>query len=224
MALSLINAGALSPWRVRAYFAGGDPTGEPAGNFSIARQDSGPGAPAVAAVIPVDTAGVVDLALAEPLLPNVVHVLTWSAQTAIFTYSENPDGPQLTAPTDDPEAELLGVDVCWLYASPDASGDAPQRRGQECLVNDLAARGELSKGELVHLPNAGASLPASVNGPASDDELATAAGALDADFRSDPRVQDVSVTSVETTDEGAWNFQARVTPRALGVPLKVSNT
>jgi len=223
MALTLVQAVARASWRIRLYFAGGDPSTQPLTAFSIARSDGGPNTIRLVNRFSPD-AGQLELVTSEPLVVGVSYAVTWSSTTVACVWNVAPDDPTIDLVQEDPEAEVFGVDLDWIYGQPGPDGDCQQRRGQECLPHDLNARALLRKNELVHLPNAGADLDATTNGPASVAELTATAGALDAEFRNDDRVRDLTVTVSPSDDAGGFEYDARVIPVGTGRALRVSNT
>lgn len=224
MALTLIAAYTRSAWRIRALFAGGDPSAQLLTAFSIARVDGGPSTLTLASKVSPDT-GQLELSTSEPMLRDVPYLLTFAGGgTARVLYQLAPGDPQLALEVDDPEAEIFGVDLDWIYGTPGGDGDCPQRRGQACLVHDLKALAMLDKGDLVHLPTRGAGQSRSVNATASPAELDAARGTIAAEFRADDRVADLSITVSPGDDDGEFEYDARVVPVGTGRPLQVSNT
>lgn len=223
MALKMETALVRSPWRIRAYFSGGDPSSQVIGSFSIARQDAQPSTLTLASLFTPDV-GQLELCTSEPLTIGVVYVLTWGANSCPVVFDVAPDDPDYTAAPEDPEAEVFGVDLDWLFGSPGPDGDCPQRRGQACLVHDLAAMALLRRGELVHMPTKGADLPTTISGSLAPAALLETQARLESEFRDDDRVSDLSVTTAVSAGDGQVEYEARVIPVALGVPLRVSNT
>lgn len=223
MALALIAIDARSQWRIRAFFAGGNPSGQPASAFSLARADGGANTAKIVNAFTADV-GQIELVTSEPMGIGTQYTITWSGITLTCVYNLAPDDPQIAPDADDPEAEVFGVDFDWIFGTPTADGDCPRRTGQPCLVHDLGARAELRKGELVHLPTKGAGVRQDINGPAGNADLQAVAGTLDAEFRDDDRVKDMTISVDESDAPGGFNFEARITPVAIGGTLKVSNT
>jgi hypothetical protein len=223
MALALIAIDARSQWRIRAFFAGGDPSGQPASAFTLARADGGANTIKIVNAFTPDM-GQRELVTSEPLSIGTLYAITWSGNTLTCVFNVAPDDPMFAPDADDPEAEVFGVDLDWIFGQPTADGDCPRRTGQECLVHDLAARVELKKGELVHLPTKGANIKQDTNGPAAPADLLATQATLDAEFRDDDRVADLAITVEESDSQGGFNYDARIVPVAIGGSLKVSNT
>lgn len=222
MALSLDRVDARAPWRIRAFFSGGSPAGQPANAFVLTRIDGGANTAKIINAFSPDVAEI-ELVVSEALIPGVVYAVTWSAMVALCMFNVPPED-LLPDVAEDIGAELFGIDLDWLFGVPDADGDCPRRSGSECLVHDLGARSLLKKSELIHLPTKGANLMDTVNGPASPAEQGAIQGTLEAEFRDDDRVADASVDVSESDAPAGFNFNARITPVAIGGTLKVSNT
>jgi phage baseplate assembly protein W len=198
---TLQQAEARSPWRVRLVFdvAPGAPTTP--GTYALARTDGAGPAPAVARVLPLDTASV-ELVLAEGLLPALLYTLTVTGASGTPRVSYRaPDAQALgTVPDEDPEAEAFGLDVDWLAPTLAPGGDLPTVRGRACLVHDLAAVAVTRPGELFHRPEVGAALPQRVNGPNTPADLLDARAGVKRAWLADDRVRGVELTATAATD------------------------
>jgi len=213
MALSLVQVYARSGWRVRAVYAGGNPSGAVPTDFVFARQDGGPTTVTALAVVVVD-GNSVELATSERLISGVIYTVTWSGTTLSFSFFPQIElAPSVQAPDDDPDAEANGVDWAWISGNPTASGDCPRRSGIACVEYDLPNRAVLIPGELVQDQTAGGGLLLKVNGAMTDAELQRAAGGLENEFKRDRRVKDCNVDTTSSTD-GSVNFNGQVQTRA----------
>ena len=224
MALSIVQLFARSPWRVRAVFAGGTPSGVLAGDFAITRKDGGPCTIAVASLISIDV-NALELVLSEATLAGVSYVATWSAAAFGFQFSTPlSQNPAVQPIGDDPEAEAYGVDLAWISDDPHADGDCARRRGVACLEYDLPNRAALIPGELVQDQGAGANLPQQINGSAGNADLVQIASRLEAEFKRDDRVQDAEINTSDGALQGDVNFNGQVLTIATGLPVQVRNT
>jgi hypothetical protein len=224
MALQLLGAYARAPWRIRALFIGGDPSGQLPAAFTLSLLSGGAVTIRVVSLFAADLSQL-ELVTSEPLVPGVGYQLTWSGVSVPFRFDVPATDTATAVESDRPEDELFGVDLDWLFSTPTADGDCPKRRGIDCLLHDLPARARLRTGELVHAVTAGGNLPDQVNGPEAESELKQVAASLEGEFRDDDRVADVRVdVSTNVTDEGTVKYSTRVVPVATGKPVSISNT
>jgi hypothetical protein len=223
MALSLGQVFARSAWRLRAAFNGGDPTGQPASAFVVARADGGPCTVTAAHVIGVDGTAV-ELSLSEKLLPRIVYTLTWGATTLRFSFVRARATDRTIQPSgEDPEAEVFGVEPAWFSKPLGPDGDFQRRRGIECLKYDLPNRAMLRKNELAQDPTAGGNLIDGVNGPAGRFVTQQLAADLATEFRRDDRVRDAAIDPVVSPD-GEVDFNSQVQTRAAGGSVSVRSS
>lgn len=208
----LIDADAVSPWRIRVRLD--SPGGAPLEDALLWQLDADVGAVSVSRAW-LEDAALVALALAQPLAPDREYFVTHpiATGTARVSLQRAPAAQvDLEAPGD-PEAEALGLDVDWFGAI-DATGDARTERGEACLRHDLAARALTRPGELVHQPTAGAST-IEQNAPSSAARASLYQAALRREALDDDRVEEAAVT-VTITTTGLVRATIRARSRALG--------
>lgn len=224
--MPMTGAYATQKWRIRARFT------TPASytttsNYAVTRKDGGPTSVAVQSVVVLPSTSpalVGDLVLTEPLISDVTYILTFNgADTAELSWRE----PEVSAShdrlVDDPEAEVFGVDVDWIFGDPTPDGDAPEIRGQQCLVEDCACVAFLFPGELVQYPEDGAGLPDRVNGPISSASGSELNAKVVAQWRRDDRVIDAS-SELSIGTDGSVDLYGRVKSVAIAKDLTVRNT
>lgn len=212
---SLVQVYARSAWRVRAIFDGPvvPPNVPTLSNLTISRADGGPTTIVVQNLFGIDSSSG-ELSLSERMIEGVGYLLTYAgvaypigytAPVLVGTTSQYSDG--------DPDAEVNGVDLAWVSNDPGPDGDCQRRTGIACVEYDLPNRAVLRPGELVQDQSAGAALDLTVNGAASDSDLLATAAKLEAEFRRDDRVQDVSVDA-SSDSEGDVTYGGQVQTRA----------
>ena len=211
---------ARSRWRIAATFDGAFANWTVAATYTITRADGSPTTEHVASAFTSDTT-TVELALSEALLDGIVYVVAAVGVTGTSATVIQP----VSAPTvqhaaaDDPASEAFGIDLDWLAASLDASGDTPTVSGRACLVHDLAAIAMTQRGELFHRPDAGAGLPLQVNGPAAAGDLAAA---VKREWQRDDRVRSVDRARGTIATDGSVTIDGAVTPIAIDDPIPMS--
>lgn len=208
----IVQAIARSPWRVRLVFDGAPGVL----TYTLTRDDGGVTDVTVSRSFGTDPVSV-ELALSTALLLGVVYVVTASngatARVGLPVQPAQRSGP--IRATDDPEAELYGVDLDWL-APLTATGDCAEVRGVAALRADLAAIARTSPGELFHRPAEGAGLLLGVNGP-----LEAVAARVRTQWQRDTRVSAVSAMQVSAGD-GTVTVSGDIRPRSADSSQTVS--
>jgi len=218
--MSFVQLLATSPYRVRVTLGQSVSTYTPgilvATNWSIARVDGAGGVPvSVTFAFQTDVTSL-ELALSSPLLDGIQYTLSESpagsgvvAWRAPVTQSTQQQGV-----ASDPEAEALGVDIDFLAASLDATGDMPEIRGKNCLANDLICIALTSPSELFHRPAEGGDMLSEVNAPGNDPDAV--GRRLRATWSKDRRVK--SIGPIEITDDGQGSLTASTAVQTVPLP------
>lgn len=218
MAINALRALSLSPWRIIVYVEAWDSTLLTPEKWRITRSGGSPTRVAFAWQVG-DT--VVELAMEEPLTPEVVHsveVPSLGLGPIAVAYHDPAHltelGDDLFA-ADDPEGEAYGVDWDWCGENTDVTGDVPEVRGVACLRHDLAAVAMTTRGELPHRPTTGLGLRERVNGPGSPARLLELQGEVRRAYLEDDRVAGAEV-AVSADGSGVTVIRANVSARPVG--------
>lgn len=216
---ALVTAQARSPWRVRVECDGVVANQLVPATYTIARADGLPTDAAAARVLSLD-ARIVELALGAPLLVGYDYVVsvTGATGTATVAVPIAPPATDVRLASDDPEAELFGVDLDWLADNLTPDGLVPEVRGPTCLRDDLVAIALTERGELAHRPDDGLGLGVRVNAPS---DPGGARSAATRQWQRDDRVARLTVTATQQTT-GELSIVGEITPKALPESVKVT--
>jgi hypothetical protein len=164
----------------------------------------------------------VEISLSAPLLDGVIYLLTVGPVSAAFSWQDPIPDPGQSPNADDPEAEVFGVDIDWLFGDLTADGDVESIRGQRCLEEDLISVCFLNPGELAQFPDDGVGMPDRVNGPFSSAESRTLRTKIVSQWRKDDRVRDASVELTINSDLTV-DLEGRVQSIAVARDLTIRN-
>lgn len=218
----ILAAEALSSRRIRVALSGSNVWATTvAGSYVMARTDGGPVVVGVAKAWLSDVQ-TVELALNASMLDGVGYSVTVpDSSSAVFVFSRPLAPPTDQASPEDPEAEMLGVDIDWLSSSLDGTGDCPQIRGRDCVVNDMTAVALTHPGEIFHQPTVGAGLYGRVNSPNLPGELDELRADLVRQWKADDRVKNAQCQTVSTTSGEVYAIGKIITVPLPDVPLNV---
>lgn len=195
--MTVVNLFSRSPWRITVAFDLPSPSVAPS-DYAIARKDGG------ATLIVVKNAWLLDpntveLALSAEMIGATTYRVVYQAGPANDVISRAMALPTpSTSLTEDPETELLGLDVDWTNPTLTASGDAPDIRGRACMESDLIGAAMIEPGELIHKPDEGAGANRSINSSATDAAVQALAARVKKQWFRDGRVNQPLTTVIAT--------------------------
>jgi hypothetical protein len=199
-----------------------------ASDYVLTRQDNASSASTITNAFLTESR-VVELTVGgAPLIDGIVYLLALPLQPgaplAKVSYRQPLSQTQApVSPAEDPEAEAFGVDNDWLANALTASGDTPNIRGLQCLVNDLAVIAMIQKGEIFHRPDAGAGLQLDVNAPMTGQQVKRTTGTVTREWYKDARVRQggITVKADVSASTGRLTLYGTVLPIAIDDPALV---
>lgn len=223
MAATISASYAPSSWRVRVLWTGGAAPLTPTA-YALSRADGGPTGVKATTIFAIDSLGqTVDLALSEQLLDGVRYQLFASMSYGFFVW-QNPLAAQPNrSDPEDPEAQVFGRDIDWVFGTWTPDGDAEEVRGVRSVLEDAVAVCHLRPGELVQYPDRGADFPHRVNGPGSASIARNLQARAESEWRNDNRNVDVSAQVVLRTD-GTVEINGRLRTIAISHEIELKAT